>query len=243
MHLPALGPKVPEWVDQHLIRDARIRGVSESASLAAMKGNIPAATVARLPLYLRSLVEMAVSETTCSSEDLALLAGVNPAQVRKDLSYLHPPGVRGVGYRTAALRELLRNELGLTRSYRVAIAGAGNLGRALTLYPGFVDGGFEIVALFDVDESKVGERVATVPVSSMSDLEQVVGREGVTIGIIATPAAAAQSVADRFVAAGVYSILNFAPAVLRVGGVAQVRRVDLSTELQILAYHQSLGVE
>lgn len=225
----------------HPAGGARIRGVAGRTSLPAMKGNIPAATVARLPLYLRSLIEVAAGAPTCSSEELALLAGVNPAQVRKDLSYLDPPGVRGVGYRTAALRDLLRRELGLTKSYRVGIAGAGNLGKALTLYPGFVDSGFEIVALFDVDDSKVGERVSSVPVASMNDLEQVVRLEGVTIGIIATPADAAQSVADRFVAAGVHSILNFAPAVLRVRGDAQVRRVDLSTELQILAYHQSLN--
>jgi redox-sensing transcriptional repressor len=202
---------------------------------------IPSATVARLPLYLRALVEMESSQRTCSSEELALLAGVNPAQVRKDLSHLDPPGVRGVGYKIEALRDLLRRELGLTRTCKVAVAGAGNLGRALTLYPGFVDGGFEIVALLDTDVSKVGEQINTVPVSSMDDLEQVVAELSVDIGIIATPAGAAQSVADRFVSAGVESILNFAPAVLKFADHVQVRRVDLTTELQILAYHHSIG--
>jgi redox-sensing transcriptional repressor len=206
-----------------------------------MKGSLPAATVARLPLYLRSLIEMDADMTTCSSDELALRAGVNPAQVRKDLSYLEAPGVRGVGYNRSMLRDLIRRELGLTRCHRVAIAGAGNLGRALTVYPGFVDSGFEIVALFDVDEAKVGERVSSILVSSLDDLEQTVRDNGVSIGIIATPATAAQSVADRFVRAGIQSILNFAPAVLKVQGGAHVRRVDLSGELQILAYHLSTG--
>jgi redox-sensing transcriptional repressor len=208
-----------------------------------MRGNIPAATIARLPLYLRSLVEVAASQGTCSSEEIALLAGVNPAQVRKDLSYLDPPGVRGVGYKTAPLRDLLRRELGLTRNLRVAIAGAGNLGRALASYPGFADGGFEIVALLDTDEAKVGEVINSVVVSSMGELERIIRDEAVDIGVIATSATAAQSVVDRFVSAGVQSILNFAPAVLKVDDQVHVRRVDLSTELQILAYHQSLTFE
>ncbi len=202
-----------------------------------MKGSLPSATVARLPLYLRWLTEIAPNQATCSSEDLAAAAGVNSAQVRKDLSYLGAPGVRGVGYRTAALRDLLRKELGLTRSYRVAIAGAGNLGRALTLYPGFLDSGFEVVALFDSDPDIVGSSVNGVSVGSLNDLETVVRASGATIGIIATPSDAAQEVADRFVDAGVRSILNFAPAVLKSRADVQVRRVDLSTELQILAFH------
>jgi redox-sensing transcriptional repressor len=218
-------------------------GLRQPTSLSAMRGNIPAATIARLPLYLRSLVEVAASQGTCSSEEIALLAGVNPAQVRKDLSYLDPPGVRGVGYKTAPLRDLLRRELGLTRNLRVAIAGAGNLGRALASYPGFADGGFEIVALLDTDEAKVGEVINSVVVSSMGELERIIRDEAVDIGVIATSATAAQSVVDRFVSAGVQSILNFAPAVLKVDDQVHVRRVDLSTELQILAYHQSLTFE
>lgn len=203
-----------------------------------MKGSLPPATVARLPLYLRALVEIGTSQSTCSSDELAEFAGVNPAQVRKDLSYLEAPGVRGVGYRVASLRDLLRVELKLNRKYRVAIAGAGNLGRALTLYPGFVDSGFEIVALFDIDPQRVGEDINGIPVDHMGDLERVVQERGVAIGIVATPTEAAQSAADRFVASGVTSILNFAPAILKVDAGVIVRRVDLSTELQILAYYQ-----
>lgn len=203
-----------------------------------VRGSIPAATVARLPLYLRCLSELEPAKTTFSSDELAQLAGVNSSQVRKDLSYLAAPGVRGVGYRTAALRQILRTELGVTRKRRVAIAGAGNLGSALAMYPGFEESGFEVAALFDVDAGKVGQNVHSVPVEPLRNLERVVRSKEVTIGIIATPAESAQSVADRFMAAGVRSILNFAPTVLRVSQDVEARRVDLSTELQILAFNQ-----
>ncbi|MDX2342567.1 MAG: redox-sensing transcriptional repressor Rex [Acidimicrobiia bacterium] len=204
-----------------------------------MRGSIPAATIARLPLYLRCLAQMELGQTTCSSDELALSAGVNSAQVRKDLSFIDPPGVRGVGYHAAALRELLRKELGLTHSYKVVIAGAGNLGSALTVYPGFAESGFDVVALFDIDPAKAGTTISAIAVRPLSELESVVAAEGITIGIIATPADAAQGVADRFVAAGVRSILNFAPAVLKRPAGVEVRRVDLSSELQILSYHLS----
>jgi redox-sensing transcriptional repressor len=203
-----------------------------------VSSNIPAATISRLPLYLRCLGEIDDGQATCSSEELAGSAGVNPAQVRKDLSYIDPPGVRGVGYDVGELRALLRRELGLTKDYRVAIAGAGNLGRALTLYPGFLDSGFQVVAILDTDPDKVGTAISSLTIESMRDLEIVVTARGASIGIIATPAEAAQEVADRFVAAGVRSILNFAPAVLKRPPEVVVRRVDLSSELQILAYHE-----
>ena len=204
-----------------------------------VKASIPAATIARLPLYLRCLAEIETDQVTCSSDQLALSAGVNSAQVRKDLSYLDPIGVRGVGYNTAALRDLLRRELGLTRDYRIVIAGAGNLGRALTVYPGFMESGFDVVAIFDTDPDKAGTTINDVQVRPLADLESVVAAEDITIGIIATPAGAAQEVTDRFVAAGIRSILNFAPAVLKRPAGVEVRRVDLSSELQILAYHLS----
>jgi redox-sensing transcriptional repressor len=206
-----------------------------------VKATIPAATIARLPLYLRCLGEVDSGQTTCSSEQLAVSAGVNPAQVRKDLSYLDPPGVRGVGYNVAELRELLRRELGLTREYRVAIAGAGNLGTALTLYPSFINAGFDVVAVFDTDPARIGVAIGRLTVEPLESLEEAVAHRAVSIGIITTPAAAAQDVTDRFVAAGIRSILNFAPAVLKCPPGVQVRRVDLSSELQILAYHQSQG--
>ncbi|MCP4964328.1 MAG: redox-sensing transcriptional repressor Rex [bacterium] len=204
-----------------------------------MRGSIPAATIARLPLYLRGLAELEPGQPTCSSDQLASSAGVNSAQVRKDLSYLDPPGVRGVGYNAAALRDLLRRELGLTRRYCVVIAGAGNLGRALTVYPGFEESGFDVVALVDSDQGKAGTTINSVVVKAIDELESIVAKESVDIGVIATPAGAAQEVADRFVGAGVRSILNFAPAVLKRPEGVEVRRVDLAGELQILAYHLS----
>lgn len=201
-----------------------------------MKGSIPAATVARLPVYLRCLLSLPSDQTTCSSDELAEIAGVQSAQVRKDLSLVGLRGVRGVGYDVDGLRHQITSLLGLDREYRVVIVGAGNLGRALAAFEGFSDWGFTTVALFDVDPGKVGTTVAGIPVGPLATLEGVVADNGVSIGIIATPPEAAQDVADRMAAAGIRSILNFAPRVLKVDGV-QVRRVDLSSELQILAHH------
>ena len=200
---------------------------------------IPEATVARLPLYLRSLVELADTKTsTVSSERLAELAGVNAAKVRKDFSYLGSYGTRGVGYDVEYLLYQISRELGLTQDWPVAIIGSGNLGHALANYRGFGARGFRVVALFDAETAKVGEEVGGLTVRHIDDLPDVATHEGIAIGIIATPAAAAQEVADRLVAAGVTSILNFAPTVLSVPPGVSVRKVDLSIELQILSFYQ-----
>jgi redox-sensing transcriptional repressor len=200
---------------------------------------IPEATVARLPVYLRSLLEVAESKTpTISSERLAELAGVNAAKVRKDLSYLGSYGTRGVGYEVEYLLYQISRELGLTQDWPVAIIGIGNLGHALANYRGFPARGFRIVALLDADQTKVGERIDKLVVRPISDLEAVVAEDGIAIGIIATPAHAAQDVADLLVAAGVTSILNFAPAVISVPAGVSLRKVDLSIELQILSFYQ-----
>ena len=200
---------------------------------------IPEATVARLPVYLRSLVELAETKTaTVSSERLAELAGVNAAKVRKDLSYLGSYGTRGVGYDVEYLLYQISRELGLTQDWPVAIVGFGNLGHALANYRGFGERGFRIVALFDDDPAKVGESVGGLRVRPIDDLPAVAAGGGIAIGIIATPAAAAQAVADRLVAAGITSILNFAPAVLGVPEHVSLRKVDLSIELQILSFYQ-----
>jgi redox-sensing transcriptional repressor len=200
---------------------------------------IPEATVGRLPIYLRALVEMAESGvTTISSGDLAEAAGVNSAKVRKDLSYLGSYGTRGVGYDVAYLIHQVRRELGLTQHWPVLIAGAGNLGHALSNYKGFSERGFRIAALVDNADERVGERVGSMAVEHIDRLPEIVRREDVAIGVICTPAAAAQEVADRMVAAGIRSILNFAPAVISVPEHVSVRKVDLSIELQILAYYE-----
>jgi redox-sensing transcriptional repressor len=201
--------------------------------------SIPEATVARLPVYLRCLIDMAERGThTVSSEQLADAAGVNSAKVRKDLSYLGSYGTRGVGYDVEYLIYQVRRELGLEQDWPVAIVGIGNLGHALANYRGFAERGFRVVALLDDDERKVGERVGELTVEHIDDLDRVVKDEQVAIGVIATPAAAAQEVCDRLVAAGVNSILNFAPAHLQVPGGVFLRKVDLSTELQILSFHE-----
>ena len=200
-----------------------------------MKTHIPDATVARLPVYLRCL-SMRAGTGTCSSEDLARTAGVNAAQVRKDLSFLEAQGVRGVGYDVDDLRLQIRKALGLTHEFPIVIVGAGNLGRALANYGGFVEWGFSVAAIVDVDARKVGSRISGTIVESMTELEEIVSKHGIEIGIIATPSMQAQSVGERLSSAGVRSILNFAPTVISVEGV-EIRRVDLSTELQILAYH------
>ncbi|MGL5827021.1 MAG: redox-sensing transcriptional repressor Rex [Nocardioides sp.] len=201
--------------------------------------DIPEATVARLPVYLRALTTLSDQGTaTCSSEELAAAAGVNSAKLRKDLSYLGSYGTRGVGYHVAYLRSQIAQQIGVTQDWPVVIVGIGNLGHALANYSGFRSRGFRVVALLDADPHRQDEIVAGVDVRPFSDLAGIVAEHGVAIGVIATPAVAAQNVADQMVAAGITSILNFAPNVLTVPDGVDVRKVDLSIELQILAYHE-----
>jgi len=175
---------------------------------------------------------------TCSSEELAQAAGVNSAKLRKDLSHLGSYGTRGVGYDVDYLRYQIAREIGVTQDWPVVIVGIGNLGQALANYSGFRSRGFRVVALLDADPVRQEETVAGVPVRDFADLERIVAEHGVAIGVISTPAVAAQDVADRMVGAGIRSILNFAPTVLTVPDGVDVRKVDLSIELQILAYHE-----
>jgi len=207
--------------------------------IPARTRRIPEATVARLPVYLRALLEAADAKTaTISSERLAEMGGVNAAKVRKDLSYLGSYGTRGVGYDVEYLLLHISRVLGLTQDWPVVIVGIGNLGHALANYRGFSARGFRIAALVDADPAKVGERVGDLHVRHLDDLPQIAVDEQIAIGIVATPAASAQDVADRLVAAGVTSILNFAPAVMTVPRGVSLRKVDLSIELQILSFHQ-----
>ena len=173
-----------------------------------------------------------------SSVELADLAGVNAANVRKDLSYLHAHGTRGVGYDVDHLITEISLVLGGDEPNPVIIMGVGNLGRALSSYDGFVAGGFPVAGLVDADPEVVGRRIAGKVVRSVDDLGTLVTETGSTVGIVATPAHAAQEAANRLVAAGIRSILNFAPAVVVVPGQVDLRQVDLATELQILGYHQ-----
>lgn len=200
---------------------------------------IPEATVARLPVYLRCLLELAAERTAfVSSEHLAVLAGVNAAQVRKDLSHLGSYGVRGVGYEVEFLVRQVSRELGLTGDRHVAIVGVGNLGRALAGYDGFQGRGFRVVAAFDTDLAKVGTQVAGVEVLPTADLVGECRRRRVSIGVVTTPRHAAQETTDRLVEGGCVSILNFAPVVLQVPAHVALRQVDLAVELQILGFYE-----
>jgi redox-sensing transcriptional repressor len=201
--------------------------------------HIPEATVARLPVYLRSLAELVDEKTTTvSSERLAEMAGVNAAKVRKDLSYLGSYGTRGVGYDVEYLLFQMSRELGLTHDWPVVIMGAGNLGQALANYGGFTERGFPVAALIDADASKVGQQFHGVEVHHIDDLPRLARELGIAIGIIATPAGAAQ---DRGRPAGggrhpVDPQLR-ADGDHRVPG-ASLRKVDLALELQILSFYQ-----
>jgi redox-sensing transcriptional repressor len=211
---------------------------SDPGDQPPVPAGIPEATVARLPVYLRALYALADrGVTTVASDELAAAAGVNSAKLRKDLSHLGSYGIRGVGYDVDYLMYQVSRALGLTQNWPVVIVGAGNLGRALANYGGFASRGFRISGLLDTDPALVGRKIGDIVVRHVDELETVIARHHVAIGAIATPAAAAQAVCDRLVAAGVTSILNFAPLVLNVPERVDVRKVDLSIELQILAFH------
>ena len=200
---------------------------------------VPEATVGRLPVYLRALIELAESGVPrVSSDALAEATGVNSAKVRKDLSHLGSYGIRGVGYDVAYLLHQIRRELGLTQHWPIVIVGIGNLGHALANYRGFAERGFRPAALVDADPAKVGERIGDLRVRPVEDLPSIAREHEALIGVICTPAAVAQSVADAMVGAGVRSILNFAPAPLTVPEGVSVRKVDLAVELQILTYYE-----
>ncbi|MEU1605871.1 redox-sensing transcriptional repressor Rex [Micromonospora matsumotoense] len=214
-------------------------GAPDRAGAVPALPDLPEATVARLPEYLRALHNLAdAGHETVSSEGLAGAAGVNSAKLRKDLSHLGSYGTRGVGYDVALLIDQIEFVLGLTQRRAVALVGVGNLGHALAGYDGFAGRGFRIAALFDADASRVGEMINGLVVRHVDELPRVAAEEAISIGVIATPAPAAQAVAEQLVAVGVTSILNFAPCVLSVPDGVDVRKVDLAIELQILSFHE-----
>ena len=198
---------------------------------------IPPATVKRLPLYLQCLDQIDSDSVGISSKNLADLAKVNDAQVRRDLSYLGTLGTRGVGYDIKTLRNQLQLELGLVEGWSAVIVGVGNLGSALAHYGGFKDKGFGVVGLFDDDPKKINSQVAGLVVTPLSKMKEYCKKYNVAIGIIATPGEYAQGVADQLIDCGVRSILNFAPVLLKNVKDVQIRSVDLSQELQILSYY------
>lgn len=218
----------------NLLRTEALKGA------APRRGDqIPDATVARLPLYLRALSELSdQGHDTCSSELVATTAGVSSANLRKDLSHLGSYGTRGVGYDLARLQERIAEVIGQTQHWNVVIVGGGHLGSALATYQGFGPRGVQIAAVVDDDPELIGTKLGDLRIRPAAELAQIVDENQISIGIIATPPAAAVAVADALVAAGVTSILNFAPTPIPARDGVDVRQVDVALELQILAYHE-----
>ena len=200
-------------------------------------------TTNRLSLYLRSLNELeAAGVKTISSQALAEQFHLNAAQIRKDLAYFGEFGVRGVGYYVRDLKRHLRQILGLDRNLRVAIIGAGNLGLALADYPGFVQEGFEIVALFDNLREKVGQKSrGGVMIFDITDLKKLARRDGISIAVIAVPAHSAQRVIDLVVAASIKAVLNFSPGAVKVPDDVKLKSVDLTVSLESLSFYLAHG--
>jgi len=196
-------------------------------------------TTSRLSVYLRCLNTLsAAGINTISSQALAEQFNLNSAQIRKDLGYFGEFGVRGVGYYVVDLREHITEILGLDRPHRVGIIGAGRLGTALANYQGFGRSNFTVVALFDNDQAKVGQRMAAgdVVIHDVKKIERVVKAQEIDVAVIAVPARAAQRVLNQVMAAGIRAVLNFAPASLSARLGVKVKTVDLTTSLESLSY-------
>src|ERR1700694_1924269 len=194
-------------------------------------------TVRRLSVYLRFLEQVnAQGRATISSGELARLGGTTSAQVRKDLSFFGSFGKRGLGYSVPELARRIRDILGLERSYRVALVGAGRMGGALVQYQGVQQRGFQITAIYDQDARKIGSRWNGLVVRDVKYLEADLKKEPVDIAIVATPAESAQHVVDRLAKNGVKAILNFAPAPLNVPADVEVKTVNMALELETLSY-------
>jgi redox-sensing transcriptional repressor len=192
-----------------------------------------------LSLYLRILEEG--DDETVSSDDLAERAGTTSAQVRKDLSLFGSFGKRGLGYSVPELSGRLREILGLDRTWRVALVGAGRIGAALFAYPGFRSRGFHIVSVLDHDSEKVGREWGDITIQDVADLDRIIREREVEILILAVPALAVQEVVDRAVKVGVRAILNFAPAQLKVPDDVAIKDVNMVMELEALSFNLSQG--
>ena len=196
---------------------------------------VPEATVERLSVYLRSIKRLK-DERVLPSQELAELVGTSDGQVRKDLAYFGEFGVPGQGYRVGTLKEEISRILGVDRVWSIALIGMGNLGAALLAYPGFKRQGFEIKVAFDNDLSKIGKVWQGVKIEDVEKISQILFEEEIKMGIIATPAQAAQAVANNLIEGGVKAILNFAPVRIVVPDRVKLRNVDLSIELEALSY-------
>ncbi len=197
----------------------------------------PKAVVGRVSLYLRQLESFQrQGHTTVSSSQLGAALGTNNAQIRKDLAFFGQFGYPGIGYRIDELIVTLRHILGIDRDWPLALVGMGNLGRALLRYRGFRSRGFQVAALFDSDPAKIGQDHDGLTVEPIEALPQAVAARGISLAVLSVPAEAAQRVADLMIASGILGILNFAPVPLNVPPTVNVVGVDLSVQLEHLAY-------
>jgi len=201
------------------------------------EGAVPKAVVNRLSLYLRELLRLVRDgHQTTSSSHLGNLLGFTDAQVRKDLAYFGHFGYPGIGYRCQELIDAIRRILGTDRFWPVAMVGVGNLGRALLGYKGFGQQNFRIVAAFDVAADKIGDSIDGVPVYHLDKLAEVIRQQKIKLGMVVVPAASAQGVADKLVAAGVEGVVNFAPVTLVLPATVNIVGVDLAMELEQLSF-------
>lgn len=204
---------------------------------------VPDVVIRRLPLYLRALDVLDPSDSPIiSSEQLAKMVGTSSGQVRKDLSYFGVFGKQGVGYQTITLRTELRHILNLDKELRVGLIGAGNLGAALVRYhqKNRIHHPLEIVALFDIDEKKVGKKIAEVEIYPLQELPRIIPEQAIKIMILTFPAVNVQDVVDTCVASGINSFLTFVPATIKVPAGVKVQTSDVTLELQSLAYYAEM---
>jgi redox-sensing transcriptional repressor len=202
---------------------------------------IPMATINRLSIYMRTLQELLEGDVdVISSDRLARQCGVNPAQIRKDLAYFGEFGVRGVGYRISDLITQIKEILGLNRTWNLAMIGIGNLGSAMIRHGNFIKHGYIFAGAFDIDPQKVGKRLPNgLLISHFDELEDAIRERDIHMGVITTPANAAQHVANQLVLSGVNGILNFAPIQIQVPDCCHVENVDFTIKLDSVAYHLS----
>jgi redox-sensing transcriptional repressor len=218
-------------------RDMRKEGDPSERATTGHDARMSRACVGRLSLYLRRLEGLLHDDVhKVSSSQLGEAVGVTDAQVRKDLASLGHLGHPGVGYAAVELIAAIRHVLGIDREWRAALAGAGNLARALLRYQGFVSRGFRIVALFDADPAKIGQRIDGLEIHATAEMPSVIAGTQAELGMLTVPAEACQSVAEAMVAAGIRGLLNFAPTVLRLPPMVQVVSVDLTVQLEQLAF-------
>ncbi len=199
---------------------------------------IPPVVIDRLPLYTRALSALQTEgRDVVSSQELGTRLGVTPAQIRKDLSYFGRFGKQGRGYNVQKLLDELHRILGLDRQWRMALVGVGKLGRAILGYEGFAPQGFRIVEAFDAHPERIGQRVNSLTVKDARDLEKVLSKAPVDVGIVAVPAESAQDVIDKLVNCGVRAILNYAPIAAHVPGGVYLKRIEPVLALQSMTYY------